>query len=201
MRFRRRVKLFPGVYLNLSKTGINTTIGVPVASINFSKQGTFLNAGIPGTGIYDRQKIGSGKKGQQNIPVTDTPSETYVNIYTGAIKSEQAETITSEGLQELKKTLLCAYNERSDLKKEIRQAEGRLTFAAVVMVLSYILLLGFFIKWFKDNRRSKLEYLDDLNNQLQNCFVNINMQLNEQFEKKYVELLEKFKNLLTCEKI
>lgn len=201
MRFRRRVKLFPGVYLNFSKTGISTTVGVPGASINFSKQGSFLNTGIPGTGIYDRQKIGSGKKGQQNIPVTDTPSETYVNIETGAIKSEQAETVTSEDLQELKKTLLGVYNERSDLKKEIRQAEGRLTLAAVVMVLSYILLFGFFIKWFKDNRRNKKEYLDDLNNQLQNCFVNINMQLDEQFEKKYVDLLGKFKNLLTCEKI
>lgn len=201
MRFRRRVKLFPGVYLNFSKSGISTTVGVPGASINFSKQGSFLNTGIPGTGIYDRQKIGSGKKGQQNIPVSDTPSETYINIETEAIKSEQAETVTSEGLQELKKTLLGVYNERSDLKKEIRQAEGRLAFASAIMVLSYILLLGFFIKWFKDNRRNKKEYLDDLNNQLQNCLVNINMQLDEQFEKKYVELLEKFKNLLACEKI
>jgi len=28
MGFRRRAKLFPGVYLNFSKNGISTTIGV-----------------------------------------------------------------------------------------------------------------------------------------------------------------------------
>jgi len=47
MRFRRRVKLFPGVTLNFSKTGISTTVGVPGASLNFNKQGTFFNTGIP----------------------------------------------------------------------------------------------------------------------------------------------------------
>lgn len=53
MRFRRKAKLFPGVYLNFSKSGISTTIGVPGASINLGKQGTYLNTGIPGTGLYD----------------------------------------------------------------------------------------------------------------------------------------------------
>jgi len=57
MRFRRRAKLFPGVYLNFSKTGISTTIGVRGASINIGNKGTYLNTGIPGTGLYDRQRI------------------------------------------------------------------------------------------------------------------------------------------------
>lgn len=46
MRFRRRVKLFPGVTLNFSKTGISTTVGVPGASLNFNKHGTFLNTSL-----------------------------------------------------------------------------------------------------------------------------------------------------------
>jgi len=81
MRFRRRAKLFPGVYLNFRKTGISTTLGVPGASINFSKQGTHLNTSIPGTGIYDRQKIGGGKKGKQTNPLTDSDTDTPVDIY------------------------------------------------------------------------------------------------------------------------
>ena len=88
MRFRRRTKLFPGVYLNFSKSGISTTVGVPGASINFGKQGAFLNTGIPGTGIYDRKKISGGRKGQQDIPSTDTdtPTENYSREEFGEIK-------------------------------------------------------------------------------------------------------------------
>src|SRR5690606_39308372 len=62
MRFRRRVKLFPGVRLNFSLSGISTTIGVPGLSVNIGKRGTYLNTGIPGTGLYSRQKIGGRRK-------------------------------------------------------------------------------------------------------------------------------------------
>ena len=84
MRFRRRAKLFPGVYLNFSKSGIST-IGVRGASINIGKQGTYLNTGIPGTGIYDRQKIGDSKqKPKEYLPPVDIVDNEI------AIKSEKA---------------------------------------------------------------------------------------------------------------
>lgn len=203
MRFRRKAKLFPGVYLNFSKSGISTTIGVPGASINLGKQGAYLNTGIPGTGIYDRQKIGGGKKGKQTTPLTnsETPVEKYSNEEIGAIKTDQAEATTTKGLQELKKTLLDCYQERNNLKKEIIKAKSKLTFATVLMVFSYILMFGFFIKWFKENRKDKKEYLVDVKKQLDNCFVNIDMDVDEQFDKKYLALLENYKTLLSCEKI
>ena len=204
MRFRRKAKLFPGVYLNFSKSGISTTIGVPGASINLGKQGAYLNTGIPGTGIYDRQKIGEGKKGKPTTtPLTDsgTPVKTYSNEEIGAIKTDQAEATTTKGLRELKKTLLDCYQERSDLKKEIIKAKSKLTFATVLMVFSYILIFGFFIKWFKENRKDKKEYLEDIKMQLDDCFVNIDMDVDEQFEKKYFALLENYKTLLSCDKI
>lgn len=56
-RFRKRLKILPGVHLNLSKNGVSTTIGGKGASINHGKNGTFLNLGIPGTGVYSRQRI------------------------------------------------------------------------------------------------------------------------------------------------
>lgn len=55
--YRRRVKVIPGVYLNLSKSGISTSVGVKGASLTFSKNGTYLNQSIPGLGIYNRQKF------------------------------------------------------------------------------------------------------------------------------------------------
>jgi Protein of unknown function (DUF4236) len=51
LRFRKTIKLFPGIRLNLSKSGISTSIGVPGATINIGKRGTRGTVGIPSTGI------------------------------------------------------------------------------------------------------------------------------------------------------
>lgn len=58
-RFRRSLKLFPGLKLNIGTGGISTTIGGRGLSLNIGKRGTYLNAGIPGTGIAYREKIGT----------------------------------------------------------------------------------------------------------------------------------------------
>ena len=60
MRFRKSVKILPGVRVNFSKSGVSTTVGVKGLSINTGKKGSYLNTGIPGTGLYDRKKIGGG---------------------------------------------------------------------------------------------------------------------------------------------
>lgn len=57
-KFRKRIKLFSGCTINLSKSGISTTVGMKGLSVNLGKRGAYLNTGIPGTGIYDRKKIG-----------------------------------------------------------------------------------------------------------------------------------------------
>ena len=57
LRYRKSLKLLPGVRVNLSKSGISTTIGPKGASVNIGKKGTYLNTGVPGTGLYDRTKI------------------------------------------------------------------------------------------------------------------------------------------------
>ncbi len=63
MKYRKRIKVIPGVNLNISRRGISTTIGPRGLNVNIGKKGAFLNTGIPGTGLYDRKKLGGGKKG------------------------------------------------------------------------------------------------------------------------------------------
>lgn len=65
--FRKRIKVAPGVTFNLSKKGVSTTIGTKGASVNIGKNGIYANAGIPGTGIYARNKIAGGKSSPNNI--------------------------------------------------------------------------------------------------------------------------------------
>jgi hypothetical protein len=59
LRFRRRIKIFPGVHLNISRSGISTSVGVRGASITLGKRGTYLNTGIPGSGVSWRGRIDS----------------------------------------------------------------------------------------------------------------------------------------------
>ena len=205
MRFRRRVKLFPGVTLNFSKTGISTTIGVPGASVNFNKHGIFLNTGIPGTGIYDRKRIGGKKKSNssnQNFKDFEIPQQEIIPDLRTEVKStENIEEITTEGLQELRDTLLSCYQEKNDLKREISNAKSSLQTSQILFVISLLFIIGFFIKWFKKNRDDRKEYLSDLEKQLSQCFVNIDIKTDEQIEKTFIQLLKSYKTLLTCEKI
>ncbi|MDT3740903.1 MAG: DUF4236 domain-containing protein [Candidatus Kapabacteria bacterium] len=203
MRFRRKAKLFPGVYLNISKTGISTTVGVPGLSINFNKTGTYLNTGIPGTGIYDRKKIGNNKSESKNNQTFnfENPNESLQNEIIEDIKSAETEVITSEGLKELKKTLLECYQERNELKKEIENANSKFVTSSFLLTLSYILIIGFLVKWFKQNKNDKKEFLEDLKLQFENCFIDIDINVEEQVDKNYMDLLESYKLLITCSKI
>lgn len=50
-RFQRRIKIIPGVTLNVGKRGVSTSIGRRGAHITFGQNGVRRTAGIPGTGI------------------------------------------------------------------------------------------------------------------------------------------------------
>ena len=56
-RFRRSVRIIPGVRLNISKSGVSTSIGRRGATVNISKHGVRQTYGLPGTGLsYTRYK-------------------------------------------------------------------------------------------------------------------------------------------------
>jgi Protein of unknown function (DUF4236)/Bacterial SH3 domain len=68
-RFRRTVKILPGVRLNISRSGISTTLGPNGVSINLGKRGTRTTVGIPGTGISHSNLISPTSDGgeEQNF--------------------------------------------------------------------------------------------------------------------------------------
>ncbi|GIU84040.1 MAG: hypothetical protein KatS3mg008_0815 [Acidimicrobiales bacterium] len=59
-RFFRRVRLAPGLTLNLSKSGPSLSIGPRGAKITVGPRGTRLTAGIPGTGLFYTVTPGRG---------------------------------------------------------------------------------------------------------------------------------------------
>ncbi|PCR97552.1 hypothetical protein CP336_07325 [Pseudomonas fluorescens] len=56
-RFSKRITIIPGVRLNISGSGVSTSIGPRGLSLTMARNGTFLNAGLPGTGLSCRERI------------------------------------------------------------------------------------------------------------------------------------------------
>lgn len=60
IRFRKRIRLAPGLHLNLSGSGLSLSAGPRGASMTFGgRRGTYMNAGIPGSGLYMRERVGA----------------------------------------------------------------------------------------------------------------------------------------------
>jgi hypothetical protein len=64
-RFRRSVRLAPGLRLNLSKTGVSATLGRPGASVNVGRRGVRGTVGLPGTGLSYEARLDQGRAGRR----------------------------------------------------------------------------------------------------------------------------------------
>jgi tetratricopeptide (TPR) repeat protein len=67
-RFFRRVKLAPGLRLNLSSSGASLTVGPRGSTVTLGKRGAHSSISIPGTGLsYRRKLFGNRKAGQTAV--------------------------------------------------------------------------------------------------------------------------------------
>lgn len=58
IRFQRSIRIGKGLRLNLSKSGLGFSAGPRGAGVSVGPRGVYGHAGIPGTGLYARQKLG-----------------------------------------------------------------------------------------------------------------------------------------------
>ena len=64
-RFQKRIRLFKGLTLNLSKKGSSLTVGRPGASVNIRGSKVSGSVGIPGSGVSYRETISDGERQSQ----------------------------------------------------------------------------------------------------------------------------------------
>lgn len=70
IRFQRRIKLLPGLRLNISKSALGLSLGVPGARASINTRGEiYTSAGIPGSGLYsiERVNLKSRKRSRKKI--------------------------------------------------------------------------------------------------------------------------------------
>jgi hypothetical protein len=73
LRFYRRVRLFPGVRINLSRSGISTSIGVRGAHVTIGHGKVRETVGIPGTGLSYTETQSTGRAHAE--PASETTEE------------------------------------------------------------------------------------------------------------------------------
>ncbi len=59
LRFQKRIRILPGLWLNLSKTGISFSLGGNGATMNVGTRSRTFTLGIPGTGLSYRVTLTS----------------------------------------------------------------------------------------------------------------------------------------------
>lgn len=174
MRFRKRVKVFPGFYLNFSRSGVSSTVA--------------------GVNIKWKKKVAPSNLQHYNA----APSS--VSQF-GEIRSSEIDQLSSASMLELKESLNEAFRDRIDLRHEMTIIDAKVKTFAILNIISYPLIIGFFVKYFKDHLKSNREYLQDLKGQLQNCFVDIDIRFDSEYQHKYNNVLHAYKSLITSEVI
>ena len=199
--FRKRVKIIPGVYLNLSKSGISTSIGVKGASMTFANSGTYLNTGVPFLGIYDRQKLSGSNP---SLPPQLYDHEPQVE-YSDNIFSADIHEITSQDMQGVKEAILLAHQQKEELKNDLLKIQSALGMSKVKRMLSYMLLYGLIKKTIpahlKTDIETQKEAIKQTKDQIEKAYVKLEIEFDPELQEKYDKLVKAFKNLTASHKI
>jgi hypothetical protein len=94
LRIRKKIKLFPGVSLNLSKSGISASVKVGPVSWNSRRQNTSIN--LPGPLSY--QSGASNAKGATKSDLIDIAKQAGLTGYSKLKKQELLTLLQRHGL-------------------------------------------------------------------------------------------------------
>jgi len=201
-KYRKRISVFPGFRINLSKSGMSATIGMKGFSVNMGKNGTYLNTGLPGTGIYDRVRLdkkSSDSVNSQNGNIPNVPIPTEDNPF--EIKSFQPELLSSDGLFGLKESIIKAREIKKELKDESEKAKSKKNGALFLAIITHILIFGIFIKWFRENYKKAKADAEDAEQTYNNFKLDIDFNMDETLLKEYILIKDCFEKLKDSKKI
>ena len=75
-RFRKRIRIIPGLWLNASKSGLSASIGGRGATVNLSRKGHQETLSLPGSGVSYRTK--RRKVGTSAPPLASRHKKTFL---------------------------------------------------------------------------------------------------------------------------
>ncbi|HMO18500.1 MAG TPA: DUF4236 domain-containing protein [Oligoflexia bacterium] len=82
LRFKKRIKIAPGVSLNVGKKSLSLSAGIKGLGLTSGTSGLHSNVGIPGSGISYRKKISSSNKLSTKSPSKQAGFEAKIRLNT-----------------------------------------------------------------------------------------------------------------------
>lgn len=209
LKFRKRISPVKGLTLNVSKSGLSSTIGIKGLGFNIGKNGAFLNIGLPGSGIYDRIKINSASKSKHNSESSlniDVPTNNYVSesIEKEIIKSAELPKLSSEMFSDIRQTLEDKFCLHANIEKEILEIKNKIQPAHKAIKLSNNRLWKLLFSGYIEHKKNQIiEYdnlLHSLDDSIKDCFIDINFSFEIGTEIYYQNLVNSFQELINCSK-
>ncbi len=132
LSFRKRLRIAPGLYLNVSSGGTSWSVGVPGATLNFGgKRGARATIGIPGSGISYSQKIGGKKSSSHDDSITPavffepehspSPFFEHTDFSVTPVVSADIDTIGEMGMSDLADMINQAETTRQEISRELAE--------------------------------------------------------------------------------
>lgn len=220
LRFRRSVRLFPGVRLNFSRSGVSTSIGLRGATVTLGPGGTYANVGIPGTGISYRSRLGTPTRASPVVePSRDWQPPTHPSrpgsIFNPGIASipgtevevasAEVSTLTSPGLGELKQLINEATLRHVELRTESAKKGKALDKAARRLRRAQFFIIRLFtasvIPRLVEIANKASDEFDETRSLLEGCFVEVDFAFDDQVRASYAALVRSFENLRSAQRI
>jgi hypothetical protein len=141
LRFRRTMKIAPGLRLNFGLRGLSLTAGRRGAGVTVGPSGTRVSAGLPGTGLSVTRKLRAGTAGAKEAAPQRMPVDTTLIARMGVSDSGVKMWIVT-----LSATVMCV-SFAAFLRSASVNNDRAFATAGAVFLLSFIgLIIGFSIK-------------------------------------------------------
>ena len=199
LKFRKRIRVFPGFTLNLSKSGMSAILGVRGCSVNIGRHGTSLNTGISGTGLYDRKKIDYPNNSIIPEQNQEIPNNNY--ILETEIKSYNPELLTSDSMVALKKSILDAKKVKKEMFEEWQQANSSKNSTLFFLIILHFIIIGFFLKGLKQEYREKKLFAEDLKKDYENFSLELDFNFDKETLNDYITIRKYFDEMSKSNKI
>lgn len=115
--------------------------------------------------------------------------------------SSKALTVTDENFAELREEISSMHQKREELARQLELETTKLHFLTVGMVLSYVVIVGFFNTRVKDWRMKQKAKVSDVKAAYDDAFVKLTFANNDQLEKSWLNVVDAFHELQKCQKI
>lgn len=141
-RFRKSINVLPGVKLNISKSGISTSVGGRGATVNFSKRGTRTTVGIPGTGISYSTMVGKRRRGSRKSSSKSTRAMRNEIMQEYGLTNAEMNRFEKEVRKHPKKFRSMSNEELDEYLKDKKKSSGSKTILYVILAIILIGVIG-----------------------------------------------------------